>query len=748
MRRVPLGLALVAVLCCPPVLARAEDPPAPPPAAPPAAPPAEAPPPLATIESPSGRPLELEVVGSRPILGPDPVEGLRTIPGAGESLTTDEVLRIHQAVNLQEAVRGRPGIVIRPEDPSGVVMNVGFRGLNPDRSEKMLILEDGVFAGLAPYIENAAYYVPPFERMERIEVLKGSSQILYGPQTVGGVINLITPEIPLCPEGRVRAVYGSDDYMMGLAEAGGTHGRFGYLVTVVGKRGDGFRDHSEFDFLDLTGKFRWTFTPCTNVTLKLNTYDQDSQQSYLGLTGPMYADRRFQNPAKNDLLEVSWNSAVLTFQHRFRSDFQLLTNVYWMDAVRNWNRQDFARNTGFAAPPANTIETVGDVTVDGGAVFMRSSFGSRDRDFTYWGVEPRLIGTYCMLGRRHEFHVGMRWHDEKMIEERNNRANLALDPVTRDRDVREVDAAAFFGNTTVNLTDRLAVTPGLRVEAYESDRHFDVIAGVPTDLDGSTDDVQWLPGLGATYQLGRGVTAFAGVHRGFAPPRTAQAIDSTGADLDLEAELSWNYEAGFRGTCGNRFAWEATGFFLDFQNQVVPANQSGGASTANTNAGETQHIGFELAGTVDLLQMRRRGRPGCSHLWLEGGYTYVHTENVTPNGTFEGKELPYAPEHTGYVGVAWEPGNGWRFGAKLSYVGEQFADQANTVAANNEGTIGRLDDYWLLDATVAFRPRGAAFELTASVNNLLDEEYIASRAPEGIFPGAPTLFFLGLNVDF
>jgi Fe(3+) dicitrate transport protein len=691
----------------------------------------------------------VEVLGAQPLFGPVPEVGLRTIPGSADAFTLDEVERFHQAVNLQEAVRGRPGIVVRAEDPAGLVLNVGVRGLNPDRSEKMLILEDGIPAGLAPYVENAAYYVPPFERMERIEVLKGSGQILHGPHTVGGVLNLITPDIPLCPSGGVRTLVGSDGLLMGLGEAGGTHGRFGYLVSVLGKRGDGFRDHSDFAVVDLNGKFRWTFSRRTNVTLKLNWYDQDSHQTYLGLTAPMYRERYFQNPAEHDRLQVEWRSAHATFQHFFHPGSQLLVHAYGSEAVRDWNRQDFARNNGFAAPPANTVRTVGDPTVDGGAIFLRSSFGSRDRDFVKYGVEPRWIGEYRLFGRTHEAHVGARYHREKMIDERNNRATLHADPVTRDRDVREVDAFAGFGNTTLHVTDRLAVTPGLRVEAYQVARHVDVAAGAPVDVDGESDHVEPIPGLGLTWQANRSTTLFAGVHRGFSPPRTAQAISSTGQDLELEPERSWNYEVGARGRCAPWLAWEATAFLMDFENQVVPANQSGGASTADTNAGETEHLGFELAVGVELFQaLRRRPGPWCSRLWLDAAYTYVDTENVTPNGTFRGNELPYAPHHSGHVGLRWETPAGWQVGTHLAYVGEQWTDQANTLPESNDGTRGQIDDHWLLDATVRYRPPGSRLTFTAAVNNLLDERYVASRAPEGIFPGAPATFYGGLEVDF
>ncbi len=719
----------------------------------PDAPPADEPP-LAPIESADGgAPLDLSVYGARPIIASSRAtsSALRTVPGSGQELRLDKLVTFRRANNVQEVMRGVPGINLRDEVGQGVIPNIGVRGLNPDRSEKILILEDGVPAGFAPYATNAAYYIPPIERMERVELLKGSGQILYGPHTVGGVLNLITPDIPLRPTGHVRATVGTDGYMLGYARYGDTVGPFGYQIQVLGKGGDGYRNNNEFDVTDLTAKFRWYFTPRTNVTFKLNYYDQDTEATYLGLTQQMFDENPRRNLAEFDTLAVEWKSGQATLQHRFCRNLELLTNFYISDARRDWNRQDFARNNGFAAAPANTVITAGNPAIDGGAVYLRSSFGSRDRYFFKWGIEPRLIGTWRLWGREHEFHVGARYHYEKFINERNNRATPFSPVVTRNREVNSTNALAFFGQQKLEITDCLGISAGLRVESYSFDRDFEIASNAPVSFSGDSDNTELIPGFGVTYQLPRKNTFFAGVHRGFAPPRTTDAIDSMGTDLDLEAEKSWNYEAGFRGDPLPWLHYEVVGFYMDFENQVIPANESGGASTSNTNAGETEHIGLEASFRADLLHAMCGGcvKNRCApSLWFEGSWTYVETENTTPGGIFEGNELPYAPNNLLTVGLAYEWPKRFSVGAWATYTDEQFTDQANTVPGSNDGTVGLIDSRWVVDCNARYRIPRTNLTASVGVNNLFDETYIASRAPSGIFAGAGRHAFLSLEVDF
>lgn len=714
---------------------------------------ADAPPPAPVPPAESGSDLGVDIVGARPILGLDPDEGLRRIAGAGLSLDRDVEVKWKAPTSVADALRGQPGVILRNEDPAGLVPNIGMRGLNPDRSERMLVLEDGVPVGLAPYIENASYFFPPFERMARVEVLKGSGQILYGPHTVGGVLNLVTPEIPLCPSGRIRTVAGSHGYLMGYGEGGGTFGPFGLLVSVFHKRGDGFKDDSDFEAQDVTIKGRWTFSDRTNLTAKLNWYRHETHQSYIGLTTGLYEADAFQHLAPNDVLDVDWWSGQVTLRHQFSSCVRLLANAYVSDAQRNWNRQDYARNVGFAAPPGNTVETYGDTAVDGGAVYMRSSFGSRDRYFLKWGVEPRLLVDWWFLGRPTELEVGARWHEELMIDERNNRATFVSAPVTRDRDIRRVDALAGWARARFPFTDCFDVTAGLRVEHYDTSRHIVRQANADVDIEGDSTATEWIPGLGATYRLGAH-TLFAGVHRGYAPPRTADAIASDGEDLELDPERSWNYELGVRGEPCTWARWSATGFYNDYTNLVIPANESGGASTANTNGGEVEIYGLELAGSVELLSLFRRASccapldPCATRLWLDLSYTWLHAENTTPNGLFKGKRLPYAPEHAASAGLRLELPSGFDLGAFAVYTGEQYADRAETKAPSNTGLVGRIEDRWVVDLVAGWDVPGTSVRVSGAVRNLFDETYIASRAPEGIFPGAPRHWYLGVELDF
>jgi len=705
---------------------------------------------LTAIEDDAGEPFRVDILGSRSIVGSDPVEAFRRIPGSGFTIDMKRLEKTRTPVSIQDSMRGQAGVNIRPEVNGGVVQNIGIRGLNPDRSERLLILEDGVLVGFAPYTVNAAYYIPPMERIARIELLKGSGQILYGPHSVGAVMNLITPEIPETTQGVVRLLGGSDGYLAPYIQAGTTRGAWGMLVTGLLKRGDGYRDFSDFDVRDAMVKLRRTWGRKSDLTLKGTFYESRTKNTYLGLTNGMFQMNPFQNPARHDTYDVDYTGGTLTFRHQPYTTHEYLVNVYASSGTRDWNRQDFARNTGFAAPPANTVATYGDTTIDGGALYMRSSFGSRDRDFFKLGIEPRMHGE-TQWGGRHEYDVGFRVHTEHFVNERNNRTAMAAAPTTRDRDVTRTNALAAWAHDTWDATCRLSVSGGVRLEYYESQRDFEIQGNAPVDFGGNTSTAVVIPGLGFTYDLGRQNTAFGGVHRGFAPPRTSDAVDSTGTDLDLDAEKSWNFELGARGTPKPWLSYEVAGFYMDFLNQVVPANESGGASTTDTNAGETLHVGVEAAASIEFLDAFSRSRRRASQpkLWFDASWTWLQTENTTPNGTYNGLELPYAPNHIGSFGLRAElPGQRLDIGCFAAYTGEQFTDQANTLLASNDGTRGVIPSYWVLDATIRWRIPCHRLTAMVSVNNLLDEVYIASRAPRGTFAGAYRHFFAGMELEF
>ncbi|MFN7399009.1 MAG: TonB-dependent receptor plug domain-containing protein, partial [Sandaracinobacter sp.] len=128
-------------------------------------------------------PPEILVIGS--------TERLLDISGSG-SVVTSEDLRRSRVLNVNDALRQVAGLFPRDEEGAGARPNIGIRGLNPTRSTKITLLEDGLPLAYAPYGDNASYFHPPIERYSGIEVLRGTSALAYGPQTIGGVINYLT----------------------------------------------------------------------------------------------------------------------------------------------------------------------------------------------------------------------------------------------------------------------------------------------------------------------------------------------------------------------------------------------------------------------------------------------------------------------------------------------------------------------------------------------------------------------------
>ena len=159
-------------------------------------------------------------------------EQLERLPGS-VGIVSATTLQESHVLTTDEALRKVSGIHTRAEEGFGMRPNIGIRGLNPTRSTRVLLLEDGLPLSYAPYGDNASYYHPPVDRFESIEVVKGSGQIVYGPMTVGGVINYVTPPAPDRRAGSLTLTAGNRAYFNVHLKYGGALKGTGPLFDAV-----------------------------------------------------------------------------------------------------------------------------------------------------------------------------------------------------------------------------------------------------------------------------------------------------------------------------------------------------------------------------------------------------------------------------------------------------------------------------------------------------------------------------------
>ena len=118
------------------------------------------------------------------------------LPGSAAIIEGDE-FRAKGYTNIKQIAANTPGVFVRDEDGFGNFPNISIRGVDGTRSAKVTLMEDGILTAPSPYSSPNAYYAPKSGRMSGIEFLKGSSQVMYGPHTTGGVINFLSTPIPV-----------------------------------------------------------------------------------------------------------------------------------------------------------------------------------------------------------------------------------------------------------------------------------------------------------------------------------------------------------------------------------------------------------------------------------------------------------------------------------------------------------------------------------------------------------------------
>ncbi|MFU8859478.1 MAG: TonB-dependent receptor family protein [Cyclonatronaceae bacterium] len=400
---------------------------------------------------------QIELIGARP-------GRFERVPGSASLITSAEIRDV-AAISGQEVFRRISGVHAVEEDGLGLRANIGIRGLDPDKSRTVLVLEDGVPVALAPYGEPEMYYTPSMDHMSGVEVVKGCGSILFGPQTFGGVINYLTAEPPATPATSVHLRGGQDRFFVGKIGYGTTVGNAGFQVNYLRKQGNnvGILD---FAMNDLTAKFKLLSGERSVLGVKLGVYDETSNSTCVGLSQAMYESGNFDftHPVPDDQLSIRRYSISATHDLFISDNFRFRTTAYGYTTTRNWSRQDFD-NTPVSG--REYVRTIGNTSQTGGALWFRDQTGNRNRQFEVAGIEPRLTANFEIGNIRNQLDTGVRYLYERAFEQRiNGRIISPASGDLRDDEIRTGHALSGYVQNKIEFTERFSVTPGIRIESF------------------------------------------------------------------------------------------------------------------------------------------------------------------------------------------------------------------------------------------------------------------------------------------
>lgn len=675
-----------------------------------------------------------------------------------------EELQLFGFTDINRVLRNVPGVTIYDEEGFGNRPNISLRGVSPERSAKITVMEDGVLIAPAPYSAPAAYYFPNVARMHAVEVLKGSSQIQYGPYTTGGAINLVSGQIPDTFKANLNARYGSFNSSNLHLNVGDNLKNIGYYFEYLNYRSDGFKDldnggNTGFNRNDFVAKFQVNTSASSklqqSLLLKFQYSDEDSDETYLGLTRADFEVTPFRRYAasQKDRLVTDHLQFTATHTLKFNDFARLTTTGYYNGFNRNWARLanvDFnGNNAGISAilsNPENFTEHLailrGELDAPGNVL----RYNNNNRSYVSKGIQTKFDYHW---GDKvfHDVEVSVRYHfdeedrfqwvDRYGIVNGNMLLNEQGIPGTSANRIDDATAFAAHALYKVKWND-LTITPGLRYENILLSRdnfgNNDVNrTGIELTSRENKVDV-FIPGIGFNYNFNSKISAFGGIHKGFAPPSNQEG---------QKAEKSINLELGSRFS-HNGFSGEIIGYLNDYSNLLgSDFASSGGESTLDQfNAGEVTVKGIELLLNYNLLHQVSTKFT----LPLTFGYTLTDTEFLNSFsseaglwGEVEaGDELPFISKHQFNATLALHHK---RFDLALN---GRYQGEFRTVAGKgNIPQNERIDANFIIDLSAKYH-LNQHFSITGNVINLLDETYAVANVPAGLRPGHPFGAFIGV----
>ena len=678
-----------------------------------------------------------------------------------------ETLDKNSYTDINRVLRQVPGVNLQEEEGYGNRPNIGLRGGRSERSADITLMEDGILIAPAPYASPSAYYFPRVNRMEAVEVRKGSSTIKFGPRTTSGAVNLVSSSVPEEEEIEAQAAYGTDNTSRLQGHYGNSYkvgnGTLGFVVDASRDATDGFKSidivggDTGYEIEDVMGKIKYSSDPSKDVfqsfELKFGATEEDSNETYLGLTQADFDANSTRRYAASQVDNMSAKHRQYHARHFIDfGNIDATTTLYHNKFSRNWYKLDditvggVRQSLGNALTDASYLAALQGIANLDGSATDNLTVRANNRTYYSTGIQSDLATEFDLGNTEHALEFGIRYHYDK--EDRFQQEDLyainngVMSLVTAGTPGSNANRHSTAKATALYVQDEIkhkkwTFVPGIRYEYIDLKRE-DFNSG---DIRENTVDA-FVPGLGMSYDVSKEHTLFGGIHKGFAPPAPGSTSDDN--------EESINYEFGGRYK-GKNLNVELVGFFNDYSNLLGECTLSSGCSTAAVgtqfNAGEVNTMGAEFSTNYDIAP---RLKVTSVSLPLTFNYTYTKAEfqNSFVSAFDEwgtvtaGDELPYIPQHqffvsAGVVAPEWE-----------MHLSGKYVDEMRTQAGSGAIPVGEgTDAHFVMDVAGEYEIMNGA-RLFTTVDNLFNKEYVAARRPAGARPGKPFTALAGMKFEF
>ncbi|MDX6747339.1 TonB-dependent receptor [Polaribacter sp. PL03] len=666
-----------------------------------------------------------------------------------------EVILVNQSTanlatnNARQIFNQIAGLNIYQNDDAGLQLNIGGRGLDPNRTANFNTRQNGydISADVLGYPES--YYTPAAESLEEIQVIRGAASLQYGTQ-FGGLVNFVTKKPTKEQEIVFRNTAGSFGLFTNFTSLSDTQGKWSYYTFLNYKKGDGFRPNSNFESKNAFVHLGYQFNEKSKLSLELTVLDYLAQQAG-GLTDAMFNEDPYQSNRARNWFQVKWFLYNLKWEHKFSNKTNFSFNFFGLDASRD--------AIGFRTNRVNQVDPGTERDLIKGT-------------FKNFGFETRLLSNYKVFNKKATFLIGTKFYKANNTNMQGPGSDgsdadfkIRLDEYpnySRQSDSRFPNLnVSLFGENIFYLNDKLSITPGFRME-YINTQRDEIIKDIVTDAAGNvindnlrdeeeTNERNFiLLGVGTSYKYSKSLEFYGNISQNY---RSVTFSDISTANPafeispDITDEKGFTIDAGFRGNYKNYFSYDANVFGVFYNDRINIYTRADGKAERD-NIGDARILGIESLIDFNLKKVFNMNSEYVFNYFINSSFITSEYTKSEKNGVV-GNEVEFIPNINIKTGIRFGYNN-FLSSLQYSYLSSQFSDATNASGGSISGVTGEIPAYSILDFSTSYKYKFAKLEV--GVNNMLDNSYFTRRATgypgPGIIPSAPRNYYVGLELKF